>query len=98
MCLFTLGDGSFCLDNVSTNSTNLYRDETFYLVPSKLPGMTFTFWTIHLGRKKSNKDVAPQGVNPTPSVCTASVLALVTPTLYTAIFSTKLLQPLLPAA
>lgn len=44
------------------------------------------------------KDVALQGINPTPSVCAASVLALVTPTLYTAIFSTKLLQPVLPAA
>lgn len=67
--------------------------------------LNYLRWLLHfgpfiLGEKECfyYKDVALQGINSTPSVCAASVLALVTPTLYTAIFSTKLLQPLLPAA
>lgn len=52
MYLFTIGNGSFCVTHISTNSTNLYKDENFYLVSSKLPDVTFTFWPIHFGRKR----------------------------------------------
>lgn len=52
MYLFTIGNGSFCVTHVSTTLTNLYKNEDYYLVSSKISEMTFTFWPIHFGRKR----------------------------------------------
>lgn len=98
MYLFTIGNGSFCVTSPLTQQTYTKMKISIWC------HLSYLTWLLHfgpfiLGEKECfyYKDVALQGINPTPSVCAASVLALVTPTLYTAIFSTKLLQPVLPA-